>query len=64
MFLEKDGTFSWRKGLTAIVSFIFAFACIAFLFGCPELPQSYQIIIGGVFTFYFAKNVIRKEKEH
>jgi len=49
--------FSWRKALTAITAFVFAFAVIGFLFGLPEIPSSYQAIIAGVFGFYFFKEV-------
>lgn len=56
----KNNVFSWRAALTAIGGFIFTFACIGNLFGLPELPKSYQIIIGGIFGFYFSKELINK----
>ena len=59
---EKDGTYSWRKILTALAAVIFAFACIGFTFGLPELPGSYQAIIAAVFTYYFMKDVGRNIK--
>jgi hypothetical protein len=61
MFEGTGGRFSWRKGLTAIAASVFAVVCIAYLFGCPELPQSYQAIIAGVFAFYFMKDRLRSE---
>ena len=62
LFKEIDGSYSWRKILTAIVAFIFAFANLGYLFGLPELPTGYQSIIAGVFTFYFVKSVLRNIK--
>ena len=55
-FITKDGEFSWRKALTALTAVLFCGAVISFLFGAPELPQSYILIISGVFAFYFLKN--------
>lgn len=55
--LFKDNNFSWRKGLTALVAFIFGFSTIGFHFGLKELPKSYQAIITLVFTFYFTKEI-------
>ena len=57
IFKESNGEFSWRKALTCICGTVFSTACIGYLvankFG--ELPNSYQIILGGVFAFYFGK---------
>jgi hypothetical protein len=61
VFKELDGTFSWRKGLTALIGFIYVFAVIGYLFGLPELPKSYQWIISGVFTFYFTKELFKRK---
>ena len=58
---EKDGSFSWRKGLTALSGAMFVLACIVFWIGGKELPVSYQAIIAGTFTFYFVKDKLRKE---
>jgi hypothetical protein len=58
---EKDGAFSWRKGLTALTGSMFVLACIVFWFGGKELPVSYQAIIAGTFAFYFVKDKLRKE---
>lgn len=57
IFFDETERFSWRKGLTCIAAFVFAFATIGYLFGLPELPESYQAIIAGVFGFYFLKKV-------
>lgn len=61
IFKEKDGTFSWRKGLTALAGFVFAFCAIGYEFGLPELPKPYQIIISGVFAFYFTKEIFKRK---
>jgi len=61
LFAEADGTFSWRKAMTAIVSVTFAVCAIAYAFHwAQELPASYTAIIAGVFIFYFGKDVISK----
>ncbi|MFW9927915.1 MAG: hypothetical protein ACFFD1_00825 [Candidatus Thorarchaeota archaeon] len=60
IFAEPDGSFSWRKGLTAIAGIAFLFAVIGNLFGLPELPKPYWLTIDGVFIFYFIKTAIRK----
>ena len=63
LFKERDGnSYSWRKILTAITAVVFAFSCIGFLFGMPELPNSYQAIISGTFVFYFFKDTARNAK--
>ncbi len=51
----KDEEFSWRRALTAITAFIFAFVVIGFEFGMKEIPTSYQAIIAGVFGFLLLK---------
>lgn len=61
LFKDKDG-YSWRKILTAIAGFLFAFSVIGYEFGLPELPNSYQAIISGVFVFYFFKETARNLK--
>lgn len=60
----KEGEFSWRKALTALTALTFVTACVGFLIAHKfiELPMSYQIIIGGVFTFYFGKSLIEGKK--
>lgn len=62
LFLDDKGEVSWRKILTAMTGFLFAFAVVGFLFGLPELPPSYQGIISGVFVFYFFKETVRNLK--
>ncbi len=63
MTLFKTGdNYSWRKILTAIAGFLFAFSVVGFLFGMEELPASYQAIISGVFVFYFFKDTTRNLK--
>lgn len=58
LFKEHDGSFSWRKILTGIGGFLFAFSVIGYEFGMPEIPASYQAIIAGIFAFYFFKNTV------
>lgn len=62
-FKETNGTISWRKILTAEAGILFAVAVIGYLIKnkFQELPDSYQIIIAGVFGFYFFKRMISKE---
>jgi len=60
VFKDLNGVFSWRKGLTALVGFVFGFSCIGYLFGLRPLPKSYLIIISGVFAFYFTKQLFQK----
>ncbi len=56
MFEEANGTFSWRKALTALSGLVFTAACIVNLSGGPVLDSQYLMIIAGVFTFYFFKD--------
>lgn len=64
---EPDGSFSWRKGLTALCSSLFTGAVVGNLIknDFKELPPSYMLVIGSVFLFYFAKtaidNIAKKE---
>jgi ABC-type uncharacterized transport system permease subunit len=60
-FAESNGVFSWRKAGTAIVFFVFGYACIGYghKHNFNELPMSYISIIAGVFTFYFLKETVR-----
>lgn len=59
----KEGEFSWRKALTAITALTFFIASVGYLvFSWNELPKSYQVIIAGVFTFYFGKDLISNKK--
>jgi len=59
IFMDGD-EFSWRKGLTGLTALLFSTAVIGFLIknDFQELPGSYQVIIGGVFAFYFGKRFI------
>lgn len=62
LFKDADGSFSWRKGLTALTGIIFVTSIIGYLFfDCRELPKSYQMIISGVFGFYFTKDLFVKK---
>lgn len=63
MFKEKDGLFSWRKGLTAIAGFCFAYVVIMYELGFPEIPKAYLLVISGVFGFYFTKELFTKNKK-
>lgn len=64
IFKENNGDFSWRKIMTAGALLVFMVACLGYLIkhDFDELPNSYQLIVAGVFTFYFAKNLINKAK--
>lgn len=61
MFLDKDGTFSWRKAGTALCFFLFAYAVIYFLHAHngAELPYTYSGMLLLVLTYYFAKDRLR-----
>lgn len=56
-FFFKGEEFSWRKALTCLVALVFVFVTIGYEFGLPEIPKSYQMIIAGVFGFYFTKEI-------
>ena len=58
LFKEFDGSYSWRKILTALSGFVWTFAAIGYLFGLQELPPSYIGMISGVWIFYFFKKTI------
>lgn len=62
IFTEKDGIFSWRKLMTAGALVCFMTAVLGWLIEhkFEELPNSYQVIIAGVFVFYFGKHLIEK----
>lgn len=64
VFTEKNGEFSWRKGMTGVTVAIFATANIGYLVSnkFAELPGSYQAIIAGVFVFYFGKRMFENLK--
>lgn len=64
LFKEENGTYSWRKILTALSGSLFGYSVIGHQIksGFEELPSSYQAIIAGVFAFYFAKDVLRNMK--
>ena len=64
IFLEPDGSWSWRKTGTALCFILFAFAVVGFAIAhkFEELPKSYQGIIALVFSFYFFKNTINNLK--
>ena len=57
-------TFSWRKTGTALSFLSFTYAVIGYCHAhkFAELPNSYLIIIGGVFAFYFGKNLFDGKK--
>lgn len=57
MFNDPDGTFSWRKAGTAICFICYAYCVIGYgiTHNFDEIPTSYQVIMGGVFSFYFVK---------
>lgn len=62
MNIFKDKSeYSWRKVLTALAAFLFAFSVVGWLIKntFAELPTAYQAIIAGVFAFYFAKDILR-----
>lgn len=54
-----ENQFSWRKGMTAVVTFVFAYACIGFLNknNFVVLPQQYIWIIVLIFVAYFGKDI-------
>ena len=56
MFEESDGSFSWRKVLTAQAGLMFVVSCIVNLWLGRVLDSQYLMIIAGVFTFYFFKD--------
>lgn len=64
VFKEQDGGFSWRKIMTAGALFCFMTSVMGYLIvnNFAELPNSYQLIIAGVFVFYFGKDVISNTK--
>jgi hypothetical protein len=55
---EKDGTYSWRKILTALAGIEFFVSCMFVQFGADPLPAEYLIIISGVILSYFIKKRI------
>ena len=59
---DPDGSFSWRKAGTGLCFLLFAFIVIGYCIthNFNELPSSYLVIIGMVFTFYFAKQPLSK----
>lgn len=60
IFKNSDGSFSFRKGGTALCFLLFAYSVIGFLHThkFDELPAGYLGILFMVFTFYFGKDVI------
>ena len=62
-FCEANGKISWRTILTAEAGLLFAVAVIGYLIKhkFEELPDSYQMIISGVFAFYFLKRLFGNE---
>jgi uncharacterized membrane protein len=58
IFSDPDGSFSWRKTGTALCFILFAYCVISFTIThkFAEIPSGYEVILGMVFTFYFAKN--------
>lgn len=61
LFCEANGEVSWRKIMTAGATIVFMTASIGYLIAnkFAELPDSYQLIISGVFGFYFLKSILR-----
>ena len=59
-FAESNGEWSWRKTGAALTFLSFTYAVIGHLHthNFDELPQSYLLIIAGVFAFYFSKKLI------
>lgn len=60
MLSEKDGTWSWRKIMTACACAIFVTAVLGYLIvnKFDKLPPEYMFSIDGVFLFYFGKKTI------
>jgi hypothetical protein len=58
-FFDTDESFSWKKGMTAAVTFVFVYATVGFLQhnDFDALPASYQWIIAAVFAAYFGKDI-------
>ena len=59
---DRDGTYSVRKfgGYSAIVLTIYLIVSYTVAHGFKEeIPVSYVAIIGGIITFYFAKDSLR-----
>ncbi|MFA5724153.1 MAG: hypothetical protein WC979_07905 [Candidatus Pacearchaeota archaeon] len=58
-FFDKDDTFSWKKCMTAAVTFCFIYAVIGFLnkHNFDVLPTKYLYVIFGVFIAYFGKDI-------
>lgn len=65
ILFDANGHFSWRKGLTLLAALLFAFAVIGYEIGkFKELPESYMIIIGGIFGSYFFRRTIDALKKN
>jgi purine-cytosine permease-like protein len=62
--IKEKSIYSMRKIATVVILLVFLVACLGYLIQhkFAELPNSYIIIIGTVFGFYFAKDVIRNVK--
>ena len=58
-FFDSDELFSWKKGMTAVVTFVFAYACIGFLnkHNFEPLPNAYIYLIVLIFVAYFGKDI-------
>jgi len=58
-FFDSNEVFSWRKGMTAVVTFVFAYACIGFLnkHNFEPLPGEYVYLIVLIFVAYFGKDI-------
>ncbi|MGB3988620.1 MAG: hypothetical protein WBK67_02940 [Minisyncoccales bacterium] len=58
-FFDADETFSWKKGMTGAVTFIFVYAAVGYLnkHNFDPLPASYQWIMAAVFAAYFGKDI-------
>lgn len=64
MFRDVDGTFSWKKGLTAIAGFVFAAVSLGYAFTSwvRVLPMEYTTILAGVFGAHFVNTWINGKK--
>jgi hypothetical protein len=58
-FFDADELFSWKKGMTAVVTFVFAYACVGYLntHNFDVLPSKYVYLIVLIFVAYFGKDI-------
>jgi hypothetical protein len=64
LFKEKNGEYSWRKILTALIGACYAISHVGHSIDTnfSELPMSYIAIDGAVIMFYFSKDLMRNIK--